>query len=210
MLARLRPGATIDRAQEQLDAWNEALIARLPSGLADLVVAVGVVTRIVGFHDDLVRDVESWLYLLWGGALFVLLIGGASLTNLHLMRSAGRVRELATRHMLGASRGRLTRQLLTESLLLGLVGGVPGILAGAFNLRLLDVFSSFQLPRVSGLLLGLAGALCLTHLMTDLLHGVRATDPAVFVAVGVVALLAAAIPARRATGVDPVDVLTSE
>ena len=149
MLARLRPGAPIDRAQEQLDAWNEALIARLPSGLADLVVAVGVVTRIVGFHDDLVRDVESWLYLLWGGALFVLLIGGASLTNLHLMRSAGRVRELATRHMLGASRGRLTRQLLTESLLLGLVGGVPGILAGAFSLRLLDVFSSFQLPRVS-------------------------------------------------------------
>ena len=148
MLALLAPGVTIEQAQKQLDAWNQRLLEQLPSQFAQLMAEGGFETRIVDYHDDLVRDVESWLYLLWGGAVFVLLIGGISLTNLLLVRSIGRLRELTTRYVLGASRARLARHLLTESLLLALVGGGLGILAGVFSLRLLDSFHSLQIPRV--------------------------------------------------------------
>lgn len=148
MLARLAPGTTIAQAQDQIDAWNETLLERLPAGYASLAVEAGFSTWVVGYHDDLVRDVESWLYLLWGGALFVLVIGAVSLTNLLLVRSIDRLRELATRHVLGAGRGRLARHLLTESLWLAVIGGGLGIAGGTFGLQLLDRFNSLQIPRV--------------------------------------------------------------
>lgn len=148
MLARLRPGATITEAQSQLDAWNEILVEQVPPSFAQLLVDGGFGTRIVGFHADLVRYVEKWLYLLWGGSLFVLLIGGVSLTSLILVRTSGRLRELATRHVLGASRARLTVQLMAENLVLALIGGGLGLLGGFWSLKLVNVFSAFDIPRV--------------------------------------------------------------
>ena len=72
----------------------------------------------------MVREVRRTLYLLWGGVLFVLAIGAVNITNLVLIRSTARMRELATRHALGAGLRRLTRQLLTETVLLTVGGGV--------------------------------------------------------------------------------------
>ena len=66
----------------------------------------------------MVRDVRTTLYLMWGGALFVLLIGCVNVANLVLVRSRARLKELATRLALGARRGRIARQLITESLML--------------------------------------------------------------------------------------------
>ncbi|MEM7354294.1 MAG: ABC transporter permease, partial [Acidobacteriota bacterium] len=149
MLARLRPEATIEQAKAQVDAWNASLIQQVPAGYGALIEeAGGFDTRIVGLQDDVLRHVAPWLYLLWGGSLFVLLIGGVSLTNLLLVRSTGRLRELATRYVLGAGRTRLLRLLLIESLVLALIGGSLGILVGTWSLRWLQDFSAFQIPRV--------------------------------------------------------------
>ena len=80
-------------------------------------------------QDDVVREVRPVLYLLWGGVLFVLLIGCVNIANLVLVRSSARAREMATRHAIGATLGRLARQLLTETTLLAVTGGALGILA---------------------------------------------------------------------------------
>ena len=150
MLGLLESGATITQAKAQVDAWNEALIDRVPAGYAKLITeAGGFDTRIIGFQDDLIRHVEPWLYLLWGGALFVLLIGGVSLTNLLLVRSIGRLRELATHYVLGAGRVRLARQLFTEGLVLAILGGGLGLAAGAFSLRWIEsIYEAYEFPRL--------------------------------------------------------------
>ena len=93
------------------------------------------------------RDVRATLYLLWAGALFVLLVGGVNLANLFLMRSAGRWRELATRHAIGASVARVGRQVLTETTLLAVCGGVMGVAAGWWLLRLMTGLDLDVLPR---------------------------------------------------------------
>lgn len=158
MIALLRPGATVDQAQEQLAALDAAILAEAPPRVARTLEESGYTSRVVGFHDDLVRDVEPWLFLLWGGAIFVLLIGGVSLTNLLLARSSGRLRELATRYVLGASRVRIARQLVTESLVLGLAGGASGLLVGIGCLRFVDVFEVYEIPRVNQVSLDPAAA----------------------------------------------------
>lgn len=147
MIARLRDSASIGEAQSQLDAWNETLVERVPAGFAKLITDAGFFSRIVGLQDDQVRYVKPWLYLLWAGSFFVVLIGGVSLANLMLMRATGRMQELATRQVLGARRWRLIVQLLAESLVLAVLGGVAGLAVGAWSLRLFDVFSRFELPR---------------------------------------------------------------
>ena len=100
-------------------------------------------------QQDLVRNVRAVLYLLWGGALFVLLIGAVNVTNLVLVRSSVRMKELATRHILGASRGRIARQLVTETLLLALAGGALGLLLGYWGLGFVDALGLKELPRGS-------------------------------------------------------------
>jgi predicted permease len=91
--------------------------------------------------------VRPTLYLLWGGVLLVLVVGGVNLANLTLVRSAGRARELATRHALGAESSRLARQLMTETTVLTLTGGVLGTLAGWWILRSIGALHLELLPR---------------------------------------------------------------
>ena len=86
-------------------------------------------------QDEVVRDVRPVLYLLWGGVGFVLLIGCVNIANLVVIRSSARSRELATRHAIGAGLGRLSRQLLTETLLLAALGGIAGVGLGWWALR---------------------------------------------------------------------------
>ena len=145
-IGRLRPGATIGQAQAQVDAVNAADLERFPT-FKPLLVNAGFHTVVVPLQDDLVRTVKATLYLLWGGTLFVLLIGCVNVINLALVRARVRLRDLATRFALGAGRWRVARQLLTESLLLTLVSALAGLLLGWAALRLLGTMNLEQIPR---------------------------------------------------------------
>jgi putative ABC transport system permease protein len=98
-------------------------------------------------QEFLVRDIKPILYLMWGGALFVLLIGAVNVANLVLVRSRVRIKELATRLALGAGRPRLARQLVTESVLLTMVSAAAGLLVGYAALQLLGTLNLSDLPR---------------------------------------------------------------
>ena len=148
MIARLRPGATVEQARAQNRALNEALIERFPIPNArQLLEDAGYASVIVPAGDDLVRDVKPILYMLWGGVAFVLVIGCVNIANLMLARAQGRIAETATKLALGASRGRVARQILTEAVVLGVAGGVVGVGLGALGLRLLMRAGGADLPR---------------------------------------------------------------
>src|SRR5262249_56822481 len=94
----------------------------------ELLINARFHTTVDYLQDTQVRDVKATLYLMWGGALFVLLIGAVNVANLVLVRSRARLKELATRLALGAGRSRLGRQLVTESVLLTMVAAAAGLL----------------------------------------------------------------------------------
>ena len=146
MIARLKPGATLEQAQRQIDELNARNDSRFPQ-FAKILADAGFRTVVTRLQDDLVRDIRPTLYLLWGGVLLVLVVGGVNLTNLTLVRASGRMRELATRHALGAELSRLARQLLTETTLVTVVGGVLGTLAGWWLLRSVRASHLDMLPR---------------------------------------------------------------
>jgi predicted permease len=167
MVGRLAPGATIDRARQQVDALNAANDERFPEFRQALNDA-GFRTVVVLLQEDVIRDVKAALYLLWGGVLFVLVIGGVNLANLVVVRASGRMREMATRHALGADLGRLARQLVTETSLLAVAGGLLGLLVGWWSLRSLTALELDQLPRGYEIALdptGIAAMLGLTLLV---------------------------------------------
>jgi predicted permease len=146
MVGRLKPGASISQAQQQIDALNARNLDRFPD-LKAILVNAGFHTIVTPLQQDLVREVRRSLYLLWGGVLLVLAIGAVNITNLVLIRSTARSRELATRHALGAGMPRLTRQLLTETLLLTLIGGLTGVALGYLTLNLLSGLGIESIPR---------------------------------------------------------------
>jgi putative ABC transport system permease protein len=145
-VGRLRPQATIAQVQEQIDALNAANFKRFPQfGLAELRMH----TAVTQLQDALTRNVRAILYLLWGGAVFVLLIGAINITNLALARSSVRARELATRLALGASRSRVTRQLVLEGGLLAGIGGLASLGIGAWILRILASSGLENVPNAA-------------------------------------------------------------
>jgi predicted permease len=145
-IARLKPGATIEQARQQIDALNARNLDRFP-GFKQILINAGFHTVVVPLQDYLVRDIRSTLYLLWGGVVFVLLVGGVNVTNLMLVRSSARVKELATRHALGAGLGRIAGQLLTESVLLALGGAALGLALGSGGVRALSALSLDSTPQ---------------------------------------------------------------
>ncbi len=186
MVGRLKPGATIEVVQQQVDALNRGNDERFPQ-MRQLLQDAGFTTVAVNLRDDLVRDLRGTLYLLWGGVLFVLLIGGVNIANLVTVRAQGRAREMATRHALGADVGRLARQMLTETVLLALVGGLMGVGLGWGALRYFKSLNLQGMPRAAeigldpvtvvvallltlavGLVLGLAPALQLRRMNLNL------------------------------------------
>jgi predicted permease len=145
-MGRLKPGATLRQAQEQLHALNAANMERFPQW-REILTNAGFHTRVAVLQDELVREARGTLYLLWGGVTLVLIIGCVNVANLASIRATGRVRELATRAALGASFTRLTRQLMTESVLLAIMAGVSGLLLGWGALGASGLLGFDQLPR---------------------------------------------------------------
>lgn len=148
MIGRLKPGASLDQAQQQIDALNARNMERFPK-FRQILTDAGFHTRSALLQDDIVRDIRGVLYLLWGGVGFVLLIGAVNITNLVLVRSNVRLKELATRQALGAARGRMARQLLTETMCLSVAGGALGLLLGRWAIDLLSGVGLDALPRGS-------------------------------------------------------------
>jgi predicted permease len=153
-LGRLKPGATIEQARQQVDALNARNLDRFPQ-LKEILINARFHTVAVPLHAHLVREIRPTLFLLWGGVGFVLLIGGVNVTNLMLVRSSGRTKELATRHALGAGMGRIARQLITEAIVLTVAAGGLGLLLGWSGLRTLTAFGLEHTPQ--GTTVGLDG-----------------------------------------------------
>jgi len=168
-IARLRPGATIQQAQAQVDAMNAANLERFPKSKPFLINA-GFHTQVRWLQDVLVRDVKSMLYLLWAGAAFVLLIGGVNIANLALARANVRRKEIATKLALGGSRLQVARSLLVESVILALAGGAGGFVFGAAVLRSLGAIGLDEIPRASEIHFSLA--VILFALATSVVAGI--------------------------------------
>ncbi|HSU84746.1 MAG TPA: ABC transporter permease [Thermoanaerobaculia bacterium] len=164
MIARLRPGATLAEAQAQIDARNAAVEANGPE--ARMMADAGFRSLVVPLRASHVAAVRPTLLLIQAGALFLLLIGGVNLVNLLLIRASSRVKELAVRQALGASRRHVVSGALVESTLLALAGGLLGLAAGAGGIRLLALLGVDRLPLGSHVvfdarlaLIALAGSL---------------------------------------------------
>ena len=153
MIGRLKPGASMEQAQAQVDALNRANLDLFPQ-LKPLLVNAGFHTEVHRLQDEVVKDVKGTLYLLWGGALFVLLIGAVNIANLVLARSSVRMKEMATRFALGAGRGRVARQMVTESLLLTFCSALIGLLLGWWGTRIFSVLGLNEIPRGSEIAMG--------------------------------------------------------
>lgn len=146
MTARLRPGVTVTQAQQRIDALNRENLERFPK-YRSLLINARFATRVVSLKDELVRDIRPTLYLLQAAVGIVLLVGCVNLANLLLVRSNVRLKELAVRFSLGAGRWRLARQLLTESVVLSVLGGALGIAVAYGGVRLLTGLGAAELPR---------------------------------------------------------------
>jgi putative ABC transport system permease protein len=164
---RLKPGVTLEQAQANLETITRSLEAQYPQ----LYDQAGV--RLVPLLDEVVGDVRPALLLILGAVGLVLLIACANVANLLLAHGAGRRAEFAIRTAMGAGRWRLVRQLLTESLLLSIVGGGVGVVLSVWGLEALVAAIPDDLPRmdtisVDSRVLGFAFAVTL---VTSLVFG---------------------------------------
>jgi putative ABC transport system permease protein len=143
VISRLRPDISLQQAQAEMDVFKRQFHAAHPDSDPKEVL------RLFSLHKYIVGDVRGALLLLLGAAGFVLLVGCANVANLLLARGLARRQEIAVRASLGAGRARLFRQLLTESLLLSLLGGAVGLMLGRWLLRIfLWLVPGPELPRL--------------------------------------------------------------
>jgi putative ABC transport system permease protein len=144
MIARLKPGATVAQAQSEIDAQNATLEVNDPQ--AKMIADAGFRSIVVSLHADHVAAIRPTLLLLQAGAIALLLIGAVNLVNLLLVRASSRVKELAVRQALGAGRGYVVSEVVVETTLLTLVGGLLGLATGAGGMRLLGALGADRLP----------------------------------------------------------------
>jgi putative ABC transport system permease protein len=148
MAGRLRPGVSIDQARRELDTIVRTPVPEFPRPPWASHEQGFIVNSL---QDDLTRSVRPALLAVIGGVLLVLVIACVNVTNLLLARSVRRRGEFALRTALGAGRGRLIRQLLTESLLLAALGGVAGLAVAQLGVHALVALSPAELPRVGAI-----------------------------------------------------------
>jgi putative ABC transport system permease protein len=166
-IARLGPGVTPEAAQSRVDALADRL--RTDYG-ADYPRAAGWTLRVIPLRDDLVGHIRPALLVLLAAVGFVLLIACANVASLLLARASARSREIAIRRSLGAGRVRLARQLLTESVLLSVVGGLAGLLVAVWGVDLLEQLSPADLPRLN--VVGLNGPVLAFSALVSLATGI--------------------------------------
>ncbi|MGA9247117.1 MAG: ABC transporter permease [Candidatus Acidiferrales bacterium] len=163
-LGRLKPGVTLAAAQANMDQIADNLAQTYPD--ADKGAGIGIVP----LKKDIVGDVEPFLLVLLGAVGFVLLIACVNVANLQLARSTTRGREFAIRSALGASQLRVIRQLLTESILLGLGGGALGLWLAAWGTKAALRTLPETLPRAQDV--GLDGRVLVFTLLASVVAGV--------------------------------------
>ncbi|MEK6410810.1 MAG: ABC transporter permease [Acidobacteriota bacterium] len=145
VIGRMKPGVSFEHAQSDIQAVSE----RMQNEHPDIYKGnIEIAANVIGLEQQMVKPVRTVLLVLFGAVGLVLLVGCANVANLLLARSQGRVKEMAIRTAVGASTGRLLRQLLTESLLLALMGGGLGLLLASWAAELIVKFGPSNLPRL--------------------------------------------------------------
>jgi putative ABC transport system permease protein len=160
---RLKPGVTVEQATVEMNAIHERVRQEHPNDFEPGSVAI------VPLHAALTRSVRPALLVLMAAVAFVLLIACANVANLLLARAVARGPELALRASLGADRRRIVRQLLTESALLSVGGGIAGVLVAAAAVRGLEALAPVTLPRLE--LIAVDGRVLLFSVVVALLTG---------------------------------------
>jgi putative ABC transport system permease protein len=177
VMARLKPGVNLDQAQAEMNTIS----ARLEQQYPEDDKGWGAVVR--PLHVDMVSDVRGALFVLLGSVAFVLLIACVNVANLTLAKTFSRQKEIAIRAAMGASSGRVLRQILVENMLLGLVGGAIGLVYAHFGVRLIVAFLAGKVPQSVDVSLNATVLLftivisLVTGILAGVLPGIRLSRP---------------------------------
>jgi predicted permease len=167
IFARLKPGVTAAQAQAEMDVIAERMKQQYPENYPP---HGGLTFGVVPLLEQVVGDIRLILYVLFGAVGFVLLVACANVANLSLSRAAARQKEIAIRTAVGASRLRILRQLLTESVLLALAGGLFGLLIAFLVVRVLRIYGPENIPRLDEV--GVDGRVLFFTFIVSLITGI--------------------------------------